>query len=184
MADRRDQAEGDMVPYYDEHGLNQVRAYQIVCFIVGSDKEKFQDLATETKLPPERQDSCAKDFEHARDSWNQVLEPHRRHPDQPRTQIGTVYGPAEGRLGVIAEGARAIHLLEIVAQQASEAIAWPAPFTLEGQSCGFINARWVASTRKLTLCYELAADFADLFRSYGSKQLVAKDGKKAAHARR
>jgi hypothetical protein len=36
----------------------------------------------------------------------------------------------------------------------------------EMQTCGFINARWVRSTRKLTLCYELAQDFADLYREF------------------
>ena len=176
MADRRDQKEGNVVPYYDEHGLNQVRAYQIVCLMVGSDKNKFKDLATETKLPLARQESCSNDYDHAVSSWDLVLKPYRRAPDQPKTKIDTVYGPAEGRLAVIAEAARAIQLLEIVAQQAGDQLAWPAPFTLEGQTCGFINARWVASTHKLTLCYELAADFADLFRTYGGKQLVRKRG--------
>jgi Putative metallopeptidase len=37
MADRRDQKAGDKVAYYDEHGLNQQRAYQIVCLMVGFD---------------------------------------------------------------------------------------------------------------------------------------------------
>jgi hypothetical protein len=38
------------VAYYDEHGLNQQRAYQIVCLMVGFNGEKFKDLAKETKL--------------------------------------------------------------------------------------------------------------------------------------
>ena len=63
MADRRDQKTGDKVAYYDEHGLNQQRAYQIVCLMVGSDDEKFKDLAKETKLPEERQDTCAGDYQ-------------------------------------------------------------------------------------------------------------------------
>jgi Putative metallopeptidase len=33
LADRRDRKTGDKVPYYDEHGLNQQRAYQIVCYM-------------------------------------------------------------------------------------------------------------------------------------------------------
>jgi len=56
MADRRDQKAGDKVAYYDDHGLNQQRAYQIVCLMVGSDDQNFKDLAKETKLPEERQD--------------------------------------------------------------------------------------------------------------------------------
>jgi hypothetical protein len=44
MADRRDQKMGDKVAYYDERGLNQQRAYQIVCLMVGSDDGNFKDL--------------------------------------------------------------------------------------------------------------------------------------------
>jgi Putative metallopeptidase len=69
LADRRDQKAGEKIAYYDEHGLNQQRAYQIVCFMVGSDENKFKDLATETKLPEERQDSCAGDYSNAVYSW-------------------------------------------------------------------------------------------------------------------
>jgi len=168
MADRRDKKEGDPVPYYDEHGLNLLRAYQIVCYMVGFDSDKFKDLAAETKLPKSRQDSCERDYSKASDSWGMVLEPHLRAPDQPKTKIDVIYGEAKGKLETIAQAARSIMLLEPVAQLAADRLAWPVPFTLEMQSCGYLNAAWVSSTHKLTLCYELAADFAELYRSYGA----------------
>jgi hypothetical protein len=40
LADRRDKAAGDVVAFYDEHGLNQQRAYHIVCLMVGSDRRR------------------------------------------------------------------------------------------------------------------------------------------------
>jgi hypothetical protein len=168
MADRRDQKAGDPVAYYDEHGLNQQRAYQIVCLMVGSDGEKFKDLAKETKLPEERQGSCAEDYSNAAYSWDLVVKPHRRAPDQPKTKIDVVYGPAEGRAAVAQRVNSSIRLLETVAEHAADEFAWPAPFTLEMQSCGYPNARWDLATHKLTVCYELAADFADLYRGYGA----------------
>jgi hypothetical protein len=167
MADRRDQKAGDPVAYYDQHGLNQQRAYQIVCLMVGSDGEKFKDLAKETKLPEERQGSCAEDYSNAAYSWDLVVKPHRRAPDQPKTKIDVVYGPAEGRAAVAQRVNSSIRLLETVAEHAADEFAWPAPFTLEMQSCGYPNARWDLATHKLTVCYELAADFADLYRGYG-----------------
>jgi len=78
MADRRDRKMQDEVAYYDEHGLNQQRAYQIVCLMVGYDDQKFKDLAKETKLPQERQDTCAGDYSNVAYSWDLVLKPHRR----------------------------------------------------------------------------------------------------------
>src|SRR5271167_292662 len=117
MADRRDQKAGDPVAFYDEHGLNQQRAYQIVCLMVGSDDEKFKDLAKETKLPQERQDTCAGDYSNVAYSWDLVLKPHRRAPDQPKTKIDVVYGPAEGRAAVAERVNRSIRLLETVAER-------------------------------------------------------------------
>jgi Putative metallopeptidase len=169
LADLRDKSAEDSVPFYDEHGLNQQRAYEIVCLMVGSDSEKFKDLATETKLPEERQDSCAGDYSNAAYSWDLVLKPHRRAPDQPKTRIDVVYGPAEGRAAVAERVNRSIRLLETVAERAADDFVWPVPFALEMQSCGSPNASWDLATHKLILCYELAADFADLYREYGAR---------------
>jgi hypothetical protein len=181
LADRRDQKTGDKAAFYDEHGLNQQRAYEIVCLMVGSDEDKFKDLAKETKLPEERQDSCAGDYSNAAYSWDFVLKPHRRTPDQPKTEIDSLYGPAEGRTKIAQEVARSIRLLQTVAEHVADDFVWPKPFTLEMQSCGFPNARWDLATRKLTLCYELAAEFADLYRNYGGARadsLGVEDSKK------
>ena len=102
-------------PYYSEHGLNEQRAYQIVCIMVGSDAEKFGDLADETNLPEDRRHTCLGDYSNAVFSWNLLLEPHRRTADQPRTQIDVIYGPAENGTTFIRDMARSILLLETVA---------------------------------------------------------------------
>jgi hypothetical protein len=166
---RRGQKEGSEVEYYDAHGLDQQRAYQIVCFMVGSDPVQFKDLADETKLPNDRQKSCTRDYHKASSSWEMLLRPHLHSPDQPKTKIDVVYSEGKGdRLKTIAEVSRSIKLLETVAERSSDAFAWPEPFTMEAQTCGFPNAAWVQETHKLTVCYELAADFSDLYRTYGA----------------
>jgi hypothetical protein len=167
MADRRDKKEGSTVPYYDAHALDQQRAYQFVCFLVGSSEEKFKNIASETKLPKERQDSCQGDYSRASNAWDLALKPHLRAPEAPKTKIDVVYGEGKGKLEVIAQAARDLMMLEIIAQHMAGQFAWPTPFTLEEQTCGITNAGWVASAHKLILCYELSADFAELYRSYG-----------------
>jgi hypothetical protein len=168
LSGRRDEKTGDSVPYYDEHGLDQQRGYDVVCLMVGTGQDKYKALADETNLPKERQKTCAGDFNDASGSWDMVLKPHLRAPDQERTKIDVVYGDAKGPLEAGAKALRSIKLLETVADRISDALVWPAPFTLEMQSCGFPNAQWVPDTHKLTLCYELAADFADLYRDFGN----------------
>jgi putative metallopeptidase DUF4344 len=167
LAARRDEKTGVRPAYYFEHGLNAQRAYQIVCLMVGSDAAKFRDLADETNLPEDRRHSCLGDYSNAAFSWDLLLEPHRRAADQPKTQIDVIYGPAEGAMAAIRDTARAILLLETVAAHVADQFAWPRPLALEMQSCGFPNASWEIRTRQVILCYELGANFADLYREFG-----------------
>jgi len=169
LADLRDQKTGDTVSYYDEHGLNQQRAYQIVCLMVGSDKGKFRDIANETKLPGARRDRCANDYESASYSWELVLKPHVRASDQLKTQIDVVYGEPKPRHEAAARAFRFIRLLETVARYEAESFVWPNSFALEMQSCGVDNAHWDDAARRLTLCYDLAVDFSELYRIYGTR---------------
>ncbi len=166
LSDRRDQQTHTMPAFYDEHGLSQQRAYQIVCLMVGSDREKFNDLADETHLPQSRRDSCKEDYAQASWSWDTVLNPYRRGPDQPMTKIDVIYGEGKDQLDVFEKSFRAVRLLDAVAERAESDFVWPSPFTIEAQTCGRQGAHWDDKTRKLTLCYESAFDFAELYRAY------------------
>jgi len=87
LGDQRDRKEGIPTTYYDEHGMDLQRAYNIVCLMVGGQPEKFEGLANEVKLPAQRQASCQDDFSNASWSWDKVLAPHKRKPDDPKTKI-------------------------------------------------------------------------------------------------
>jgi hypothetical protein len=166
LNDRRDQQTGVEPLYFGEHNLNQQRAYQIVCLMVGSDPAKFKSLADGAKMPESRQEKCKEDYALAASSWDMVLKPHRRSPDQPETKINVVYRDSEGRLEGFTRAFRSIRMLEAVAQRSSAELAWPNPFTLEARSCGGAEAAWDDKARVLRICYELAFDFAELYRAY------------------
>jgi hypothetical protein len=89
---RRDRKEGEPLAFYDEHSLDQQRAYQIVCLMVGHDPNEMVDLANDMKLPDDRRESCKRDFAKASSSWTAALKPHRRAPEQPKVEIETIYG--------------------------------------------------------------------------------------------
>ena len=173
LSERRAKKDREAPVYYDEHGLDAQRAYQIVCLMVGSDPVKFAELANEVKLPEDRQRTCQKDYTDASLGWDAVLKSHRREPGQPKATIEIIYGEGKGPLDLYAQGFRSVQLLEAVREHIAEQLGLPTPFTLEMQSCGFINALWNVSTHKLTLCYELAADFGELYRVHGLKLLTA-----------
>jgi hypothetical protein len=170
LSDQRGQENGDPVEYYGEHGLDQERASQIVCLMVGTGEDKYKRLAAQAKLPKERQENCSGELSAASNAWDTALKPHLRSPDQPKTKIDVVYGNATGgKLEAVAQALRSMMLLEVVAERMADTYAWPAPFAIEMQSCGYPNAQWLPKARKLALCYELAADFADLYRGYGDR---------------
>jgi DNA-binding Xre family transcriptional regulator len=185
----RDRADGDKPEFYDEHGLDQQRAYEIVCLMVGSNEDKFKELADWVHMPPDRQDSCAGDYSNAEYSWNTELKPHRRPPDQPKSKIDIDYGTAKGKLEVYERSLRAIGYLETIAGYAAELIVWPRPISIVVQECGDANAQWSPVTKSEMLCYELAGDFFELYRKYGADGRLAKAtmnellGKNIAHLR-
>jgi hypothetical protein len=172
LSDLRDRRDGESLVFYDEHSLDKQRAYQIVCLMFGSAPKQMADLAKMTKLPPERQDTCQDDYENVSWSWETVLKTYQRSEEQPKTKIDVVYGDGKVDLASYAQGFRSVRLLEMVAERAAEEFKWPTPFTLEMQSCGVVNAHWVQSARKLTVCYELAQDFAELYRNFNDKLLA------------
>jgi DNA-binding Xre family transcriptional regulator len=174
LTDRRDRKDGEKLEFYDEHGLDQQRAYQIVCFMVGWNEDKFKELADWVHMPPERQDSCAGDYSNAEYSWNAVLKPFRRAPDQPKSKIDIDYGKAKGKLEVYERSLRAIGYLETIAGYAAELIVWPRPISIVLQECGDSNAQWSPVSKSEILCYELADEFFELYRKYGADGRLAK----------
>jgi Putative metallopeptidase len=163
---RRDQQTGAMPLYYDEHELSPQRAFNIVCLMVGADPVKYKHLADDAKMPESRQKTCKRDYEKAARSWEAVLEPHRRAPEQPEITINVSYGDADGVYEKFASAFRALRLLETVAERSAALYAWDKPFSLQMLSCDGPNASWDDETRILKICYQLSFDFAQLYQAY------------------
>ena len=167
LMDKRNQREGTQPDAWDAHGLDEQRAYQIVCLMVGSGKEQFKDLANETNLPEERQETGQDDYKRVSWSWEKALKSSRRSPEQPRQQIEVTYWPGKGEFDIYERTFRSIRILETVANYEAETYAWPHPLGLEMATCGKSAAQWQSYNRKVFLCYELAQEFGQLYRDYG-----------------
>jgi hypothetical protein len=174
LADLKDKHTGQKPEYYDSHGIDLQRAYQIVCMMVGSHPEKFTKLAEKAKMPEERQHSCKQDYSFAEWAWGTMLNPHQRTPDKPKQQITLTYGEATGKLALYANMFRDIKFLETLAEHVGERYNWPRPFTMEMVTCGDVGANW--HSRKLKICYEIAQEFAETYRDYSDKLTVLEPG--------
>jgi hypothetical protein len=173
LSDRRNQKENIKTVFYDEHGLDKQRAYNIVCLMVGSDPAKFESLATITKLPDERRGSCQGDFSNASWSWNKALEPHLRKPDQPKMKIDVTYKDSGGKYEIFVKGFRQMMILETFAEHLADRFVWRRPIALEMSMCNEPAAHWDLQTQKIVVCYELGVDFAQLYRGYAAEQKTA-----------
>ena len=171
LSDRRDRRQGIPSAFYDEHGLDVQRAYHIVCLLVGGAPDKFLSLAKEVKLPEERQKTCKFDYSNAEWSWDEVLKPHKRKPEDPKTKIEVSYGATE-EFASLAQIGRKLQILESVAEWLSEDFAWKIPISLEMRECGKADARYLPLSKKIYVCYELIREFVQLHRNYGQAALV------------
>jgi hypothetical protein len=164
---RRAKAAKGASDYFDRHDFNARRAYRIVCLMFGADAARFRALPEETALSEERRRGCGWDFDRVSRSWDVALTPHRPAADQPKARIDVSYGAAAGDLAVYAQVLRNLRFLETIADFATDRLAWRAPILIELRSCGEADAAWSAPTRTLRLCYEMAQDFAELYRDFG-----------------
>jgi len=169
LMDRRDRKNGDAPDFYDAHSLDQQRAFQIVCLMVGSDAKQFKELADWVHLPESRQRSCRDDYDSAQTAWQSVLKPHLRSANQPNSAIEVAYEAGRGKLDNYARSFRSIGLLETFAAYVSSRYVLPRPIALVMTSCGRPNAWWDPPTLKEAICYELADDFVDLYQGYTSQ---------------
>jgi len=168
LSSKRDKKQKNALAFYDEHGLDLQRAYNVVCFMVGSNPDKYKSLAEDTKLPEERQASCVRDYKTTVWSWDEMLKPHLRPADKPKVAIKVEYQDDE-KYAVQVKILRQMGLLEALATHAADRYVWPNPFSMVARSCGEPNATWNIGARTLTLCYELASEFVELFQGYSSK---------------
>jgi hypothetical protein len=170
LMDRRDRKNGDAPDFFDAHSLDQQRAFQIVCLMIGSDAKQFKELADRVQLPESRQRSCRDDYDSAKNAWQSVLKPHQRSTDQPNSTVEIAYETGHGKLDNYARSFRSIRLLETFAGYVSNRYVLPRPIALIMKSCGGPNAWWDPPTLSEAICYELADDFVDLYQGYTTSQ--------------
>ena len=176
LSDRRDRKQGEELDFSDAHSLDRQRAYQIICLMVGSDQERFKELADWVRMPWERQRTCANDHQEAKYAWHSLLEPHRHADGQPTATVEIVYEAGQGNLERYARSFQSVALLEAPSDYASSRYALPRPIKMVMASCGDANATWVSSANTETLCYELADDFFDLYDGYTTNGKVQDHG--------
>jgi Putative metallopeptidase len=144
--------------FYDQHSLNQQRAYAIVCLMVGSDDKQFAPVAKQYDIPNDRQDSCYFDYKTLDRSMSAVLQPYMRKNGKGQ-KIEITYNAAAGRLKPAADAFKGSGVFEDIAKELSETYVLPRKIRFLAKRCGETNAFYDPKTISITFCYELMDDF-------------------------
>ncbi|MDD5032227.1 MAG: DUF4344 domain-containing metallopeptidase [Patescibacteria group bacterium] len=70
------QIDAETYPFWDEHSLNQQRYYNILCWVYGSNPEKYGDFVGVYGLPEERAARCQREYEKMSEFWDVAIYPY------------------------------------------------------------------------------------------------------------
>lgn len=162
------QAGGDLtrLPYWDEHGLDIKRFYNIICLFAGSDPARFGEVARRTGMPDERIARCERDYRAKDAAWERLLTPHLRTPSTPAGAgpVTVAYGQATTPFSQQLErDLRQRGILEAVAELLQETFVLPRGLRLVAGECGEPNAFYSPNEGRVIMCHELVAFLRELF---------------------
>ena len=144
--------------FYNPHSLDRQRAFQIVCFMVGSDASSFRKIADEYNIDRDRQETCAYDYDLLKRSLEGVLGTHWRR-NTKGVDVEITYNTVSGNLKPAADAFRESGVFEQVAETLNANYALRSKVNFRAQRCGEPNAFYDPSSVEVIFCYELMDDF-------------------------
>lgn len=154
--------EDDELAFWDSHGLDEQRAYNTVCLMMGKDEKRFRDFADSLDFPEYRREQCPEEYESLSASWDRVLAPHEAG-ENGKTDFKITYRKtADPQLAYFREVIKEAEVLEMVEATFSGSYKLKDGIKLTASECGEANAYWNADDREMTLCYEDLLNSANL----------------------
>lgn len=154
--------EDDSLAFWDAHGLDEQRAYNTICMMVGKNPERFEDFAASVDFPDYRKEQCAYEYQNLKASWGAVLEPHKADEGES-TDFTIEYKPTDNpQLAYFRDMIVEAGLMEMVRDVFSGTYRLKDGIRLTAAECGVANAFWSPGDREMTLCYEDLLNSANL----------------------
>ncbi|MEP4198966.1 MAG: DUF4344 domain-containing metallopeptidase [Aliishimia sp.] len=136
------EATSDGPAYWDVHGPDLQRYYNLVCLFAGAEIEARADVADELGLPSERTQSCEEEFELANDSWGPVFDALAQNA--PGKSLEYV-----GEHNTLTE-----KLISQEVASLNQDFEMPQRLTVVVESCGEANAFYDPNMVRITICSE------------------------------
>jgi len=164
----------EQLAWWDEHGVDEQRGWQIICLLYGTDPQTMRPLATRFGLPEEQRERCVADAAQNDASWRAYLsEQGARMPLQLDGFIVPVlhHEPTTLTTAAAADLIRHEQMLEHLAALLKQ-FRFPEGkglVRLQAKDCGAPNAFWIPGEQSIVLCHELVALITDVGVEAGFK---------------
>lgn len=169
---RSSDASREQLAWWDEHGIDEQRGYQIICLLYGADPQTMGPLAGRHGLPAARRDSCIPEAARNAASWGAYLSGNTaklvHQLDGFIVPVNHV-APEDVDLNDAATLIKEWRLLEEEADLLKQ-FRFPdgkVMIRLYAQECGMPNAYWSPQDQAIVLCHELVAHIAEVGRAAG-----------------
>lgn len=140
--------------FWDVHGPDEQRYYNLVCIFYGANPDFRDDLASNLGLPEERALSCQEEYELAIDSWGAVLNDMEA---------------LEGKLKLPQGSNSPNDLIKLVLSQEIEGFnamfGFPRNVQISIEQCGEANAFYDPTAGSITICREFEEHLRRQFRN-------------------
>jgi hypothetical protein len=146
------------LPWWDEHGIDEQRGYQIACLLYGSAPDSYLPLTRRVGIPAKRLNGCRVEAAQNVTSWSILLNQHiAKVSKSPSLLVPLAYQDAGKDTADAAEIVKSMEVLEeirdiLVQFRRSKQTGM---VLITAEDCGFSNAYWNPGTQSMTLCYEL-----------------------------
>jgi len=148
--------------YAAAYMLDKQRAYQIVCMMVGKDAANFTTVADSYHLPYDRRQSCRWDYETVDRSLKGLLDRHNGN-SRRGSRVTVTYAAAGTALRLSADAFKASGVFDQVADDVRRSFNLSAPVRFSAKRFGEPNAFYDPDTVEIIFCYELMADYMDIY---------------------
>jgi Putative metallopeptidase len=149
------------ISWWEQHGTDQQRGFQIACLLYGADTTKYKTVAVAVDLPESRLETCEAEASQNEKSWDSLLEKFILPEGQPAptTNITIKYDPTTTYASELTY-LKDAGLLEHISELMQTNYTFKPGIKITATECDNPNAYWNAENREMIMCYELV----DLYR--------------------
>lgn len=156
------------IPFWDEHGLDDRRAFAAICLMYGYDPQGMEPIFQRFGVDERGRRRCKAGFDRKWRAWETLLEPHTwpegATPPPGAPSITVAYQPSARPFGqVLYRALTTVRGYDEIARGLSSVLRLPGPLAITWRDCDTPNAFFMPGKNTITMCYDLAELYGQMF---------------------